>query len=78
MKFLNFYLNSILYIFYQKPLVHIVDASFNSGIFPDKMKIAKVRPFFKKGDRQDVQNYRQISILFVFSPKYWISCFIID
>jgi hypothetical protein len=30
------------------------------------MKIAKVIPFFKKGDRQDVQNYRLISILLVF------------
>jgi len=68
MKLLNCYLNSILYIFYQKQLVHIVDTSFNSGIFPDKMKIAKVRHFFKKGDRQDVQNCRQMSILLVF-PK---------
>jgi len=25
------------------------NASFNSGIFPDMMKIANVRPLFKKG-----------------------------
>jgi hypothetical protein len=31
------------------------------------MKIAKVRPLFKKGGRQDVQNYRSISVLMVFS-----------
>jgi hypothetical protein len=30
---------------------------------PNEMKIAKVRPLFKKGARQDVQNYRPISIL---------------
>jgi hypothetical protein len=42
---------------------------FNLAIFPDEMKIAKVRPFFKKGDRQDVQNYRQIYILLVFSQN---------
>jgi hypothetical protein len=41
--------------------------SFQSGIIPDRMKIAKVRPLFKKGDRQDVQNYRPISVLTVFS-----------
>jgi hypothetical protein len=31
------------------------------------MKKAKIRPLFKKGDRQDVQNYRLISIQSVFS-----------
>jgi hypothetical protein len=36
----------ILYI--KKPLVLIFNASFNSGIFLDEMKIAKLRPVFKK------------------------------
>ena len=44
-----------------------IDASFNSRIFPDKIKIAKVRPLLKKGARQDVHNYRSIAILPVFS-----------
>ena len=53
----------------KKPLVHNFNASFNSGVFPNKMKIAKVRPLFQNGDRHDVRNYRPISILPYFSPK---------
>ena len=29
-----------------KPLVHIINLSFSTGIFPSEMKIAKVIPFF--------------------------------
>jgi len=28
----------------KKPQVHVLNASYNYGIFPDKMEIAKVRP----------------------------------
>jgi hypothetical protein len=49
-----------------KPLVHIYNASFQTGIFSDMMKIAKLNLCLKK-DRQDMQNYRPISILSVFT-----------
>jgi hypothetical protein len=49
-----------------KPLVHIYNVSFQSGIFPDQMKTAKIKPLFKKGDKQNMQNYRPISVLSVF------------
>jgi len=47
--------------YFIKPLVHIY-VSFQTGIFPDMMKQAKIIPLFKKGDRQDIHNYRPISI----------------
>jgi hypothetical protein len=50
-----------------RPLVHIYNISLQTGIFPDMMKIAKIRPLFKKGDRQDMQNYKRISILTSFN-----------
>jgi len=48
-------------------LVHIYNASISSGIFPDRLKTAKVIPLYKKGDSHDVKNYRPIAILSVFS-----------
>ena len=36
-----------------------------SGIYPDELKIAKITPIFKGGERDLMSNYRQISILSV-------------
>lgn len=50
-----------------KPLLHRVNLSFKTGVFPDKMKTAKVIPFFKTGDKHNFNNYRPISLLSQFS-----------
>ena len=49
------------------PLSQIINESFQSGIFPDKMKFAKVIPLFKKGCPLAASNYRPLSLLSVFS-----------
>ena len=49
------------------PLAHIFNLSFSSGVFPDRMKTAKVIPIFKNGKKTDFTNYRPISILSQFS-----------
>ena len=50
-----------------KPLVHIFNLSFFTGIFPSELKIAKVIPLFKNGNKSDISNYRPISLLSQFS-----------
>ena len=49
------------------PLAHIINLSISHGIVPDHMKIARVIPLFKGGDRSLFTNYRPISILPSFS-----------
>ena len=46
-----------------QPLTHISNLSFITGIFPNRLKIAKVVPIYKKDDPHVYENYRPISIL---------------
>jgi len=46
-----------------QPLMHIFNVSFNTGNFPDCMKVAKVIPLYKAGDKQCFSNYRPVSLL---------------
>ena len=50
-----------------KPLIYIINLSLTTGKVPDSMKIARVMPVYKSGDRHLVSNYRPISILSSFS-----------
>ena len=51
-------------------LSFIINLSFRTGIFPDKLKIARVTPIFKTGDPNDVNNFRPISVLSILSKIF--------
>ena len=46
------------------PLALLVNNSFTSGNFPDKLKLARILSIFKKSSRFDKDNCRSISVLF--------------
>ena len=51
-------------------LASLVNNSFQTGIFPNKLKVAKVISLFKKGSPELPSNYRPISLLPIFSKLF--------
>ena len=50
-----------------KPLTHIFNLSFLSGIIPDNLKVALITPIFKSNEDNKFENYQPISVLTCFS-----------
>ena len=46
-----------------KPITHLVNLSLQTGVFPEIYKEAIIRPIYKGGDVNDVNNYRSISLI---------------
>ena len=46
-----------------KPLAIIINQSLQTGIFPDLLKISKIKPVYKKGNKCCFNNYRPIALL---------------
>lgn len=54
------------------PLVTLFNACITNGVFPDIFKVTKVIPIFKKGVTCQIENYRPISIIPIFSKVFEI------
>jgi Notch-like protein len=52
------------------PLNYICNKSYRSGTFPTHLKYSIVKPLFKKGGRENMANYRPISLLTPFSKVF--------
>ena len=51
-------------------LTNIINNDLSNNAFSDSAKLASVRPICKKGDRNEIKNYRPVSILNSFSKIY--------
>eukprot|EP00732_Lithocolla_globosa_P002639 Lithocolla_globosa_v1_NODE_1798_length_2330_cov_3.987692.p3 type:complete len:131 gc:universal NODE_1798_length_2330_cov_3.987692:433-825(+) len=51
-------------------LLYVIRVSFQKGVFPDSLKIARVTPLYKSDDPTDPANYRPISVLPTFSKIF--------
>jgi hypothetical protein len=49
------------------PLSYIYNYSLHTGIFSDQIKIAVVKPLYKKEDKTCMTNYKTFSVITVFS-----------
>jgi hypothetical protein len=56
--------------FISRPLARIINQSFQTGRFPDKLKYSVIRPIFKKGERSNLSHYRPIALLSAFSKIF--------
>ena len=49
------------------PLTFICNAALKTGVFPERLKYALVKPIFRKGDPHSILNYTPVSLLTAFS-----------
>ena len=55
---------------YIEPLTYLINTSFTEGVFPKELKLARVVPILKIGDKTELTNYRPISVLSFFSKVF--------
>ena len=53
-----------------KQAKYVLAKSLITGIFPDGLKIGKVTPIYKGGNKHNIGNYRPITVLSTFSKVF--------
>jgi hypothetical protein len=53
-----------------KPLAYIFNKPIFSGVYPQRLKYAIIKPIYKKSDRSFINNYRPISLLTGFAKVF--------
>ena len=63
-------LSKVVKLTYQNfivPITHVMNLSIIDGVVPTELKVAKVVPIYKSGDRRLINNYRPVSVVPCFS-----------
>lgn len=56
--------------FIAEVLGYLINFSFQCGVFPNNLKKSLVKPIFKKNDPMDINNYRPITLIPIFSKIF--------
>ena len=48
---------------FKVPITHVMNLSIINGVVPTEIKVAKLVPIYKSGDRRLINNYRPVSVL---------------
>ena len=67
---LNPHILSSLMDLLASPLSEVINCSLRTGIVPSDIKLAKITPIYKQGNKNEVSNFRPISILPFFSKLF--------
>ena len=51
-------------------LTKYINHSMKSGVYPDRLKLGKITPVYKKGDPELLENYRPVSTLPIFGKIF--------
>ena len=54
------------------PLTFLFNLAIKLNTFPDVLKCSKIIPIYKKGDRNNIENYRPVTIINNFSKAFEI------
>ena len=46
-----------------RPLTLLINQCIHTGIYPKQLKLSRVKPLHKRGDKTQFGNYRQIALL---------------
>ena len=55
---------------FKSVITDVINSSFEQGVFPQQLKMAKVIPVHKSGSKTEISNYRPISLLSSFSKIF--------
>ena len=69
-KWIPVYIYKRLSAFLSDRISEMFNASVTEGIFPSSLKLARIIPIFKSGNKNDISNYRPISTLPVLSKIF--------